>query len=353
MKRKPTVPRPRIPWTRTQKLVVVLVALNTILLSWLWSATNYGPEYNWLVLANLYAPQILWGIPPLLLMLLAFFARGKRLWLVALPLVPLFIVFVPLMGLRGYPAPAQPAMSDPVTSVRILTYNIEFGRKATDIFRIVAQQRPDIIVMQDVRDRFEADFRNSYPRWNVYRNGEFLVATRFPLLLSNRFELPRLLDNKWARPAYIRSVVRIGMRDIAIYTTHFGTPRRSLEALSWRADSAVSQLESSSNTRLYQGSVLSQALAGERLPCILGGDFNAPEPSLVCRQVMKAGMRDAYSEAGKGYGYTFGHAVHFGVSFLRIDHLYVSSHWAVQACYPGDKAGSDHRPVIAELTLKK
>jgi endonuclease/exonuclease/phosphatase (EEP) superfamily protein YafD len=68
---------------------------------------------------------------------------------------------------------------------------------------------------------------------------------------------------------------------------------------------------------------------------------------------LKLGLRDAFSTAGLGYGYTYGHGLRLGHSFVRIDHILVSRHWDVVRSWTGGAAGSDHRPVIADLVLKK
>src|SRR3712207_7027652 len=43
----------------------------------------------------------------------------------------------------------------------------------------------------------------------------------------------------------------------------------------------------------------------ENGPTLLAGDLNATPPSLVLRQLLNLGLRDAFSEAGNGYGYTY------------------------------------------------
>ena len=41
------------------------------------------------------------------------------------------------------------------------------------------------------------------------------------------------------------------------------------------------------------------------------------------------------------------------ISFLRIDHILVSPEIGVIGAFAGDKEGSEHRPVIADLLLKR
>jgi len=84
----------------------------------------------------------------------------------------------------------------------------------------------------------------------------------------------------------------------------------------------------------------------------VAGDFNAPVQSIVCRKLMRHGLTDAFSTAGQGYGYSFGHELRLVAhSYVRLDHILASRHWRVERCWTGGADASDHRPVIADLVL--
>jgi len=86
---------------------------------------------------------------------------------------------------------------------------------------------------------------------------------------------------------------------------------------------------------------------------IVGGDLNAPPASLASRTLTDSGLVDAFAAGGRGYGYTFGHSLRLRRSFLRLDRILVSRHFAVVAAHVGSATGSDHRPVIADLVLAR
>lgn len=338
-----------LPWTRFQRLYLLLWGIYTLVLVGLLSANMLGPERFGLTTINLYLPQVFWAVPALCLIPLALVVRGKRLWLIALPLLPLLLVVGPLMGLRGYPSPSQPKADGP--TLRVMTYNIQGGKALEPAIQEMLRSWADVILLQEVRPEDEARLRNMLLDWHLEINGEFVVATRLPLSPLERVELPRLQEDKWKTPAYVRTTVRFQNHDLAVYNTHLSTPRNAFAALRGRDSSAMPLMTMNTHDRLAQGRALAQALTQEKLPLILGGDFNAPETSLVCQPLAQADFRNAFSEAGKGYGYTKGHEFRFRTSFVRIDHLYVSKQWAVLSCAPGSKEGSDHRPMIAELAL--
>ena len=103
--------------------------------------------------------------------------------------------------------------------------------------------------------------------------------------------------------------------------------------------------------RLSQAAELEQAIRAVRGAVIVGGDLNAPQPSLVVRRLLDAGLRDAFATAGFGYGYSYGQALRTGFPFLRLDHVLVGAGIGVAASYVGAASASEHLPVIADLLL--
>ncbi|HET9651920.1 MAG TPA: hypothetical protein VFP36_07005, partial [Usitatibacter sp.] len=65
-----------------------------------------------------------------------------------------------------------------------------------------------------------------------------------------------------------------------------------------------------------------------------------------------AGYADAFEQAGHGFGYTYGHALRPGFSFLRLDHVMVDRTIGVVDCFVAPRGVSPHRAVIADLALQ-
>jgi endonuclease/exonuclease/phosphatase (EEP) superfamily protein YafD len=85
----------------------------------------------------------------------------------------------------------------------------------------------------------------------------------------------------------------------------------------------------------------------------VAGDLNAVESSPIVRTLLALGLRDAFSSAGRGYGYSHGHSLRLRHDFLRIDHILVSPQVGVMDSFVGQSNASDHRPVIADLVLRR
>jgi endonuclease/exonuclease/phosphatase (EEP) superfamily protein YafD len=102
-----------------------------------------------------------------------------------------------------------------------------------------------------------------------------------------------------------------------------------------------------------QSNCLAAAVSKEKLPFILGGDFNAPENSIILYPLFRLGLKNTFSERGFGFGYTKGHDLQLGFSFIRIDHIFVSAEWLPVLSQVGSSLGSDHRPMLADVLLAK
>lgn len=84
------------------------------------------------------------------------------------------------------------------------------------------------------------------------------------------------------------------------------------------------------------------------VPVVLGGDFNAPVGDPVFRE-MPSDLRDAFEEAGSGWGNTIFNAF----PMHRIDRIFASSQFVCMSARALKTEGSDHRMVIADLILQE
>lgn len=302
-----------------------------------------GPDRWWLGSLNLYLPQWLWGIPAVLLFPFCLWLARKWTWA---PLLLLLWVAGPLMGLAWGRDEAAQGPQGP--RLRVMTYNIKYGQR--DMQAVIAEiraARPDLLLVQDAGRKLTSGLRDYLADWNVRSFGQYVIASHLPLSKP---------DICWIsfpgeRHSSLRCDLSIGGRQVRVYDVHLLTPREGLSTMKEDAAEGVGEMERNTSDRLRQANALQAALRQERGPVILTGDLNAPEQSLVCRKLRAAGLRDAFSSAGRGYGYTYGHMLRFGHSFMRIDHIMVSPHWRVRSCWTGGSEGSDHRPVIADMML--
>jgi endonuclease/exonuclease/phosphatase (EEP) superfamily protein YafD len=245
--------------------------------------------------------------------------------------------------------------------VRMMTYNIKayLAERRPDAFaplaNEVAQHDPDILVMQDAieltqRRQHSPELAASlFAGRSVYAHGQYIVVSRLPL----RDCQPHDMSYRGEDAEYVHCVVTAHGVDVDLVTAHLLSPRRGLNATRRERVEGIDDWQQNFADRLTQAHELASGVAGRQRPMILAGDLNASEASPVVRALLAQGLRDAFSSAGLGYGYTHGHALKLGISFLRIDHILVSDEIGVTDAFPGGWRASEHRPVIADLLIQR
>jgi endonuclease/exonuclease/phosphatase (EEP) superfamily protein YafD len=305
----------------------------------------------WLELLR-YVPYPVFLLPAVLALALSF-ALGRR-WRFAAALA-LGLVLTVIMGLAVGWADAGSVR------VRVMTYNVKawlaehqnggFAALAWE----VALQDPDILVMQDAGELSAAHDENPqtaspvFAGRQVYAAGQYIVASRFPLRACHVAQIPYGGEEH----TYVRCIVTPRGIDVDLVTAHLKSPRDGLNATRHERLEGLDDWRRNFSHRLTQATRLAADVSVRQRPLILAGDLNAPESSPVVQRLLDHGLRDAFSSAGRGYGYTHGHSLKPHISFLRIDHILVSREIGVYDSFTGGKDASEHRPVISDLLLQR
>ena len=344
---------------RKPPYLIIAIAAYTLLLATLTLVTRLGPERWWFSAINLYLPQVFWLAPGLIL-LAACLIRARR-WLWA-PLLCCIWVAGPLMGFQW----SKHNTADTGEHLRIMTLNVKYGLHGA-LARMalkyeIDETRPDVILFQDAGGMME-DHNNDFLRtWYgyIHNEGQYVIVSRLPLLSTET----RSLALPWDHLSCQRYQVKSRQSIITIYNVHLESPRHGLNAIREAGNrfrylpNAIRMLEGNVHTRLLQSYILRIFLMKEQGPVIIAGDLNSPDDTMVCAGLREAGLHDAFAEGGRGYGYTYGHFLlknrlpWLRESWMRIDHIMMSPHFATQRAWSGTGDASDHRPVIADLILK-
>jgi endonuclease/exonuclease/phosphatase family metal-dependent hydrolase len=214
--------------------------------------------------------------------------------------------------------------------LKVMTYSV-MGRNDnySAMAKVYAEHKPDLAFFQEVgAEALKELLRKQLPDTELYfipiDNVGFVVS-RYPLALAEK-----------ARP-FSRLTLSLPQGDISLWNVHTDKALRSYDL------------------QFRQVTKLLEAIEKQPGPKIVAGDFNATEGSEVYKMVNEK-LQNAFAKAGFGFGFTFPTPVRnigFLFPFLRIDHVFVSDHFAVRGCTVGKQAGgSDHLPVIAEIQLK-
>ncbi len=311
----------------------------------------YDPGTWWLELAR-YVPYPIYLLGAGLSLLASYWL--SKTWRIA-ALIALALVASVIMGfVWGSPDKGSQRL-------RVMTYNVKsyladerpesYGRIAWEVL----QNDPDILVLQDAQHLIDSKgampepVRKMLGDRNVHTYGQYIVASRYALRECG----PGEISFRGRTHTYVRCVVVAQGVEIDLFAVHFLSPREGLNATRHEGVAGLDDWRQNFEDRMTQASALADVVSASRRPVIVAGDLNAPESSPVVGTLFSAGVRDAFSSAGKGYGYTQGHALRPGISFLRIDHILVNAKLGVLDCFVGSKEGSEHRPVIADLLLER
>jgi endonuclease/exonuclease/phosphatase (EEP) superfamily protein YafD len=335
-------------WYRLCQGVVLSVAAAAGLIWWLWSD---GPETHAALALLQYLPFVVYLLPAAVAVL----ASGwLSWWWRGLALASLTVVLTALMGLcwghsdEGY------------GRIRVMSYNVKaylaLGTPGgtTRLALEIMQHDPDVILMQDAGEimslqRSPEVFKSIMGGREVKAFGQYIIASRLPL----KDCAPGLLPYRNQNHTFYHCVMTAHGKEIDLVTVHFTTPRDGLNATRQEGLKGLDAWRGNVNDRLTQSGHLAEQLRLMTRPRIVAGDLNAPEGSTVVQALLHTGLRDAFSSAGVGYGYTHGHSLWPGVSFLRIDHILVDNKIGVSQAFVGGSLGSQHRPVIADLLLMR
>lgn len=318
----------------------------------LWVAFEFAPAQVWLAELARYVPYPAYLLPAGGALALSLCLTWR--WRIA-ALAVLGLLLVPIMGLQlggGETGTGR---------VRLLTYNIKAYRAAerkggvAAIAWEVALHDADIIVMQDAG--YLAHLLEARSKAALAMFGERQIETSGQYIIASRFPMRNCTDGNISFPGerhhYFRCVVNAKGVEFDLSTAHLHSPREGLNATRHERLGGVGDWQENVAARMMQSRSLAADVAASIRPVILAGDLNAPEHSPVVRQLLATGLRDAFSVAGTGYGHTHGHSLRPHISFNRIDHILVSAKIGVADCFVGGKDASEHRPVIADLWLKR
>lgn len=307
--------------------VLIAVLLRTAPVSW------------WPVVLVWYSPRWVLAAPAVLLMPAALLVHRRSLIPTALAVV---IVAWPVMGLNLPWRRLLPARAASF-HLRILSCNVDADDLHPDaLSELIAQNQPDLIVLQECseRDRKAIRWPDGYQVHDA--GGELCIASHFPMRPRGSLSNRELGLRGWVAGYDLE----LPIGTIPLFDFHLPTPREGLTTfLFYRVeDHGVGVLDEITAAQWHASDVASRFADVPGDSRIIAGDFNLPADHAVFRRYW-SGFRDAFVEAGLGYGfskYTSWHGV-------RIDHVLTDAAWHCNACWVGPDVGSDHRPVLADL----
>lgn len=244
-------------------------------------------------------------------------------------------------------------------SIRIMTYNIHHGEDLEGelglerIAELIEQNEVDVVALQEVDSHWaeRSDFADQPselaerldmevfyapiydhdpepPREERRRYG-LAVLSRLPIIAKTNHEIARLTYDDVATrlPGFPVVTLDVGGRPLHVFNTH----------LDYRPAPAIRRLQIAEMLEVMED------VDGST---ILLGDLNA-RPDAEELDTLFARFNDAWRLRGAGDGYTFP----ADAPDRRIDYILVSDDIGVDSVAVLESTASDHRPIVAELTI--
>jgi endonuclease/exonuclease/phosphatase family metal-dependent hydrolase len=228
--------------------------------------------------------------------------------------------------------------------VRIITYNIHFGKRLNDIISwITIQADADIICLQEFPAASLASFYRSLPRdWGhrftqsfIYRKKIFLIVTLFrkgklrllkatTLLLGIHPMEKSLLKNPMEKSCLV-TTFRVGRKTITVANTHL-------------------VFLAANRSRYKQIRMITNHLVPHRHPLVITGDFNIPSvraKNTLIRRMEKFGFRTIVKRLS---------TYRLAIWRYQLDYVFVK-HCLLIALTTERIRFSDHYPIAAEVRL--
>jgi endonuclease/exonuclease/phosphatase (EEP) superfamily protein YafD len=268
-----------------------------------------------------------------------------------LPLVATTLVVLgPFMGFRlGWqrliPHPAG-------MPFRVVSFNADGGDQSwVRLPDFVEIWRPDVIAIQECGQSMITAVHDVQGYVSHVANG-LCFLSKYPIVDSavmNRATLSRIHgenDNGIGGAGYvIRYTIQTPKGPVNVTNLHLETPRKGLEDL-LGSIFHLDRLRENTALRTIESTMARQWVDLGKAPALVMGDFNTPVESRIF-QGSWGSFTDAFSHAGFGFGMTKFN----GWIRVRIDHVLSGPGWYTDRVAVGADVGSDHRPLVVDLTL--
>lgn len=321
---------------RFWSLLFILIACG-----WWWVTRTHAGSWWWAAALNVIPPQVLLPLPLLLAWLAA--RHKKRGW-VLLNLLAAAVFTVSVVGLL-LPRAEPKAVGLPLT---LLTLNTNWASTSpAALAQVAVREGVQVITLQEGLPRggqansYEAQLRAAFPGWSVARYDELITLSKLPILNLKSVKFPH------SRHAVLVTELRAEGQVVTVVNAHLAAPKLLPSASDRELGRNLQQrLDFTLSIRRDFQKVSGDLIRANGLPLVMAGDLNAPPRGGVWYQLRSLGLRDAFLQAGRGFGFT--HHALFGHS--RIDYVWLRGARATEA-RPLRDLLSDHRALLVKLVL--
>ncbi|MSP14364.1 MAG: hypothetical protein EXR62_15605 [Chloroflexi bacterium] len=331
-----------LSWLATCFCLVYIVSMLGLFILRL-QLTEWPPILS---LANSFLPFLF--LPLIFVLPVSFLTRSK---IAALGSVSVLAIFIFVYGPFFLPRfeTQRALVNRPLTFVN---YNLSPAYpEAGLLLAALRAESADIVALEELSPPLASSLREQSRILYPYQIIEPEISTtallsRYPILRSAWLKLAGQ-----ERPV-IHATIDVNSVEIEVLAIHPPPP-----GLSWFRSSLLPTGQY--NDGESEINELIQRLAVLNKPLVVLGDFNLSDQSHAYTQMTKV-FKDAFREAGWGFGFTFPNDVTLEQTrigqvsvpgpFVRLDYIFYSADFRAQEAHVTCKSGSDHCYLVAQLT---
>lgn len=219
----------------------------------------------------------------------------------------------------------------------------------SDIVDFINESAPDVIAFQEYHPHENVKLSNYKYKHEVLKGNRVkfgqAIFSKFPIINSGSVEFPNTANN-----AIFADIVK-GSDTLRIYNVHLQSSRIDPNLENYNKEDSERLLRGVKQTFKMQQTQTELLLEHKKTSpykTVICGDFNNTAYSYVYKEISE-GMKDAFKEAGNGFGRTFA----FKYFPIRIDFILVDDAFEVNGFKTYDNKLSDHFPIVAKIALHK
>ncbi|MGC6524533.1 MAG: endonuclease/exonuclease/phosphatase family protein [Flavobacteriaceae bacterium] len=277
-------------------------------------------------------------------------------WIIRLKRHFILSLLVLLMGLNHIKSTYSfktISSTEPKNDLKIMSYNvrllnyydwIDSEEIPEQIKQFIDSKSPDILCVQEYQSSIAKTISLPFSfRSPKGLKSELVIFSKYQPIKTGIISFPNSANSAlfadFKVQSYTLRVYNIHLQSSGVNTNidHFDSES---------SDKMINQLSSTFVMQQQQADLVVSHMTQSPYPILLCGDFNNTPYSYIYRQI-KSGLKDAFEEAGNGFGQTYS----MNYYPARIDFIMVDSTITVNEFTTHNEEFSDHFPISASLNL--
>ncbi|MFM7425238.1 MAG: endonuclease/exonuclease/phosphatase family protein [Elainella sp.] len=236
--------------------------------------------------------------------------------------------------------------------LRVMSWNIRYDNPSPEVIgQTILAQQPDVVALQALMNpnaqALAVLLQSRYPHQAFSTTAGLGIFSRYPLTPIQ--PSPAAIGSRYQQvtitPPEATETPRSALpQQFTLINVHLPTPSISISRLA-SIPIPTNFFTTKQNRHLAQ---LLQQMQTVSQPLLVMGDFNIGDrqPNY---QRLRAQLGDAFYGVGWGLGLSYPVNRLPPFPLVRIDYLFHSSQWQPQRIWQGQRTGSDHKYLVAEL----